>query len=160
MLDSHFRGEESLVFVPTLRVARIFFVKPDLFLFPSVWLLWPLKVSSLSAGCALTAGPNCEVRLAAPEATGRVVIKDLYSSCLHISSNSSRSNGNELGRTYEYQVAACLQPPLLFFPSFFSFFDKALSGGGVIGSGAHKKNNLPVNFPWLLGKYLSQIVDE
>lgn len=150
MLDSHFRGEESLVFVPTLRVTRIFFVKPDLFFFPSVWLLWPLKVSSLSAGCALTAGPNCEVRLAAPEATRRVVIKDLYSSCLHISSNSSRSNGNELGRTYEYQVAACLLPPLLFFLLFF-FFDKALSGGGVIGSAAHKKQ-LASQLPLALGK--------
>lgn len=55
-----------------------------------------LTFSSLSIGRALTAGLNCEVRPVVPEATERVVIKDLYSSCLQISSNSSWSNGKEL----------------------------------------------------------------
>lgn len=41
-----------------------------------------LKCSSPSVGSALTAGLNCEVRPVVPEATERVVIKDLYSSCL------------------------------------------------------------------------------
>lgn len=54
-----------------------------------------LKVSSLSILPALTAGLNCQVRLVVPEATEKVVIKDLDSSCLHISCSSSWSNGNE-----------------------------------------------------------------
>lgn len=50
----------------------------------------------LSIGCTLTTGLNCEVRPVMPEAKDRLVIKDLYSSCLPISFSPSWSNRNIL----------------------------------------------------------------
>lgn len=87
-------------------VTQISFVKPDfdLFCFCQVWLFWLLKVSSLSIGSVLTAGLNCDERLVVPEATERVVIKDLY-----LSSNQLQLllvKWEWAHHTYAYQVAA------------------------------------------------------